>query len=48
LLPVQDQKSCAACVGFIIAAAAEAAINVAKQQNWQRVGLSEQQLNFCK
>jgi C1A family cysteine protease len=47
-LVVQDQGDCAACVGFAVTAAAEAAINVEKQQNWDKLGLSEQDLSFCR
>jgi hypothetical protein len=35
-------------VGFTITAAAEAAINVYKQQSWDKLGLSEQDFCFCK
>jgi hypothetical protein len=35
-------------VGFAATAAAEAAVNVYKQQNWQQLSLSEQDLSFCK
>jgi hypothetical protein len=48
MLLLQDQGKCAACVGFTVTAAAEAAINVFKQQSWQNLGLSEQDLSFCK
>jgi hypothetical protein len=34
-------------VGFAVTAAAEAAANVYKQQNWDKLGLSEQDLSFC-
>jgi hypothetical protein len=47
LLLVQDQGKCAACVGFALTAAAEAAVNVYKQQNWQKTSLSEQYMSFC-
>jgi C1A family cysteine protease len=33
VIPVQDQGSCSACVGFAVTAAAEAAINSYKQQS---------------
>ncbi|WIA38177.1 hypothetical protein OEZ86_001528 [Tetradesmus obliquus] len=46
--PAQDQGTCASCVGFAVTAAAEAAINVYKQQSWDKLGLSEQDLSFCK
>jgi hypothetical protein len=45
---LQDQGICSACVGFAVTAAAEAAVNVCKQQNWDKLGLSEQDLSFCK
>jgi hypothetical protein len=45
---LQDQGGCSACVGFAVTAAAEAAINTHKQQNWDKLGLSEQDLSFCK
>jgi hypothetical protein len=48
LLLLQDQGSCSACVGFAVTAAAEAAINVYKQQSWNKLGLSEQDLSFCR
>jgi C1A family cysteine protease len=51
LLPyaaVQKQGDCSACVGFAVTAAAEAAINVYKQQSWQKLNLSEQDFCFCK
>jgi hypothetical protein len=35
-------------VGFTVTAAAEAAINVYKQQSWRNLSLSEQDLSFCK
>jgi hypothetical protein len=34
-------------VGFAVTAAAEAAINVHLQQDWNRLNLSEQALSFC-
>ncbi|WIA14400.1 hypothetical protein OEZ85_002927 [Tetradesmus obliquus] len=46
--PAQNQDTCSACVGFVVTAAAEAAINVYKRQNWNRLGLSEQDLSFCR
>ncbi|WIA34729.1 hypothetical protein OEZ86_013039 [Tetradesmus obliquus] len=46
--PAQDQAGCAACVGFAVTAAAEAAVNVYKQQSWDKLSLSEQDLSFCK
>jgi hypothetical protein len=46
--PAQDQLTCSACVGFAVTAAAEAAVNVYRQQSWDRLGLSEQDLNFCR
>jgi C1A family cysteine protease len=48
LYGLQDQRECGACVGFAATAAAEAAINVYKQQNWQQLSLSEQDFSFCK
>jgi hypothetical protein len=44
----QTQGDCSACVGFAVTAAAGAAINVYKQQSWDKLGLSEQDLSFCK
>uniref|UniRef100_A0A383VIM3 Peptidase C1A papain C-terminal domain-containing protein n=1 Tax=Tetradesmus obliquus TaxID=3088 RepID=A0A383VIM3_TETOB len=44
---LQDQGTCSSCVGFAVTAAAEAAVNVFKQQNWNRLSLSEQALSFC-
>jgi C1A family cysteine protease len=44
---LQDQGDCSSCVGFALTAAAEAAINVHKQQSWDKLGLSEQALSFC-
>jgi C1A family cysteine protease len=44
----QDQGRCSTCVGFAVTAAAEAAINVYKQQSWDRLDLSEQDFSFCK
>ncbi|WIA40756.1 hypothetical protein OEZ86_004437 [Tetradesmus obliquus] len=46
--PAQTQGTCLSCVGFAMTAAAEAAINVYKQQSWQKLNLSEQDLSFCK
>lgn len=47
--PAQNQgDDCLACVGFAVTAAAEAAVNLYKQQNWDKLGLSEQDLSFCK
>uniref|UniRef100_A0A383W5T9 Peptidase C1A papain C-terminal domain-containing protein n=1 Tax=Tetradesmus obliquus TaxID=3088 RepID=A0A383W5T9_TETOB len=46
--PAKSQGICSACVGFAITAAAEAAINVYKQQSWDKLSLSEQDLSFCK
>jgi C1A family cysteine protease len=48
LLLLQDQGACSACVGFAVTAAVEAAVNVYKQQNWDKLGLSEQDLSFCR
>jgi hypothetical protein len=48
LLCLQDQGNCAACLGFASTAAAEAAINVNRQQNWDKLGLSEQDISFCR
>lgn len=45
---VQKQGDCSACVGFAVTAAAEAAVNVYKQQSWHKLNLSEQVLCFCK
>lgn len=45
---LQDQKGCAACVGFAVTAAAEAAVNVYKQQSWDKLSLSEQDFSFCR
>uniref|UniRef100_A0A383WKQ7 Peptidase C1A papain C-terminal domain-containing protein n=1 Tax=Tetradesmus obliquus TaxID=3088 RepID=A0A383WKQ7_TETOB len=46
--PAQDQGLCASCVGFAVTAAAEAVINVQRQQSWRNFNLSEQDLSFCK
>uniref|UniRef100_A0A383W290 Peptidase C1A papain C-terminal domain-containing protein n=1 Tax=Tetradesmus obliquus TaxID=3088 RepID=A0A383W290_TETOB len=46
--PAQDQGRCSSCVGFAVTAAAEAAINVHRQQSWRSFNLSEQDLSFCK
>jgi C1A family cysteine protease len=46
--PAQNQGSCSACVGFAATAAAEAAVNVYRQQQWNSVGLSEQDFSFCR
>jgi C1A family cysteine protease len=46
--PAQDQGKCSACVGFAATAAAEAAVNVYKQQSWAKSSLSEQDLSFCR
>lgn len=46
--PAQKQGDCSACVGFAVTAAAEAAVNVYKQQSWHKLNLSEQDLCFCK
>jgi hypothetical protein len=35
-------------VGFAFTAAAEAAINIYKQQSWSKLSLSEQDASFCK
>jgi diaminopimelate epimerase len=48
LTRAQDQGACAAIVGFVVTAAAEAAVNVYLQQSWARLSLSEQDLSFCK
>ncbi|WIA14374.1 hypothetical protein OEZ85_002903 [Tetradesmus obliquus] len=45
--PAQDQGTCSSCVGFAVTAAAEAAVNAYKQQSWDKLGLSEQDLIFC-
>jgi hypothetical protein len=45
---LQNQGECSACVGFAVTAAAEAAVNVYKQQSWDKLGLSEQDLSFCR
>jgi hypothetical protein len=45
---LQDQGACAASVSFAVTAAAEAAINVYKQQSWSKLSLSEQEFGFCK
>lgn len=45
--PAQDQGECSACVGFAATAAAEAAINIYKQQHWSKAALSEQEISFC-
>ncbi|WIA34515.1 hypothetical protein OEZ86_012838 [Tetradesmus obliquus] len=45
--PAQNQGACSSCVGFAVTAAAEAAVNVYKQQNWDKLSLSEQALSFC-
>jgi hypothetical protein len=47
-LPVQDQLTCSACVGFVFTAAAEAAVNVHMLQSWDKLSLSEQDISFCK
>lgn len=47
-MPLQDQKTCSACVGFAFTAAAEAAINVYLQQSWKKLNLSEQDVSFCR
>ncbi|WIA18237.1 hypothetical protein OEZ85_009706 [Tetradesmus obliquus] len=46
--PAQDQGECSSCVGFAVTAAAEAAINVYKQQDWRDLSLSEADLSFCR
>ncbi|WIA18232.1 hypothetical protein OEZ85_009701 [Tetradesmus obliquus] len=46
--PAQDQGRCSSCVGFAVTAAAEAAINVHRQQSRRSFNLSEQDLSFCK
>lgn len=46
--PAQDQGDCAACTGFALTAAAEAAVNVYKQQSWPLVSVSEQYISFCR
>jgi hypothetical protein len=48
LVWTQDEAVCAAVVGFVATAAAEAAINVYLQQSWSRLSLSEQDFSFCK
>jgi C1A family cysteine protease len=45
---LQDQGECSSCIGFAMTAAAEAALNVYKQQSWQKASLSEQDMSFCK
>jgi hypothetical protein len=45
---LQDQGDCAACTGFSLTAAAEAAVNVFKQQSWLSLSLSEQYISFCR
>jgi C1A family cysteine protease len=44
LFALQDQGNCSACVVFAVTAAAEAAVNVYTQQNWNSISLSEQDL----
>jgi hypothetical protein len=34
--------------GFAVTAAAEAAVNMYRQQSWDKLGLSEQDLSFCR
>lgn len=46
--PAQNQGDCAACVRFAVTAAAEAAVNVYKQQSWDKLGLSEADISFCR
>jgi hypothetical protein len=46
--PAQDRQSCAACVALAVTAAAEAAVNVYMQQDWNQLNLSEQDLSFCR
>uniref|UniRef100_A0A383VAT9 Uncharacterized protein n=1 Tax=Tetradesmus obliquus TaxID=3088 RepID=A0A383VAT9_TETOB len=46
--PAQDQGGCAANVGFVVTAAAEAAVNVYMQQSWSKLNSSEQDFSFCK
>jgi hypothetical protein len=36
------------CVGFAVSAAAEAAINVYKQQSWHKLNILEQDMSFCR
>jgi hypothetical protein len=48
VVQVQHQGLCSAYVGFAVTAAAEAAVNVYKQQSWHKLNLSEQDLSFCK
>lgn len=45
---LQDQGGCAANVGFVVTAAAEAAVNVYMQQSWSKLNSSEQDFSFCK
>jgi hypothetical protein len=46
--PARSQQLCAACVGFVATAAAEAAIAASSRQNWQDTpGLSEANVSFC-
>jgi C1A family cysteine protease len=46
--PAQDQLACSSCVGFAVTAAAEAAVNIYRQQSWDKLGLSEQDLSICR
>lgn len=46
--PAQDQRTCSSCVAFAGTAAAEAAIAASLRQDWSVVGLSEQDLAFCR
>jgi hypothetical protein len=46
--PAQDQKSCNAAVTFAGTAAAEAALATAMRQNFSAVGLSEQDVSWCR
>jgi hypothetical protein len=46
--PARSQLKCASCVGFVAAAAAEAAIAVSTQQKWQdSIRLSVTNISFC-
>ncbi|KAF8055750.1 CNB1 [Scenedesmus sp. PABB004] len=46
--PAQDQRACSSCVPFAATAAAEAAVNTYLGQDWTQLGLSEQDLAFCR
>jgi hypothetical protein len=45
---LQNQRRCSACAAFAVTAAAEAAVAVHRQRNWNLVSLSEQDLGFCR